>query len=125
MFAEETVNSIGQRQPELTAQLFNPSYDKDWFENTALTVRGNIGPLKALYAGAYLVRNIEQVQDYTNYNRDSPYADYYQCIPGPVPAARCLPPRFLADATSASSLTPSTAKPRASGADGLMRAWAG
>jgi len=92
VFAEETVNSVGQRQPELTAQLFNPSFDKDWFENTALAVRGSIGPLKALYAGAYLVRNIEQVQDYTNYNRGSPYADYYQCIPGPVPAARCFSP---------------------------------
>jgi len=92
VFTEEAVNSLGQHQPELTTQLFNPSYNEDWFENSALTLTGHIGSLKALYAGAYLVRNIEQVQDYTNYNRGSPYADYYQCIPGPVPAARCFSP---------------------------------
>jgi len=92
IFTEEAVNSLGQRQPELTAQLFNPSYNNDRFENTALTLNGHVGPLKVLYAGAYLVRNIEQVQDYTNYDRGSPYADYYQCIPGPVPAARCFSP---------------------------------
>jgi len=92
VFAEEAVNSLGQHEPELTAQIFNPSYNKDWFENTALTVSGHVGPLKVLYAGAYLVRNVEQVQDYTNYDRGSPYADYYQCIPGPVPAARCFSP---------------------------------
>ena len=58
--------------------LFNPSYNKDKFENTALTINGRIGDLKLVYAGAYLVRNISQVQDYTNYSRGK-YADYYQC----------------------------------------------
>ena len=37
--------------------------------------------LKLVYAGGYLVRNIEQVQDYTNYARGV-YADYYQCVAG-------------------------------------------
>ena len=92
VFAEETVNSFGQAQPDLTAQLYNPSYNKDWFENTALTLSGRAGPLKLLYAGAYLVRNIEQVQDYTGYARGGLYADYYQCIPGPTPPARCFSP---------------------------------
>ena len=50
-------------------QLYNPSYDKDRFENTALTIDGRVGALKLVYAGAYLVRNVEQVQDYTNYAR--------------------------------------------------------
>jgi outer membrane receptor protein involved in Fe transport len=58
--------------------LFNNSYNKDRFENTAWTLNGRLGDLKAVYTGAYLVRNVEQVQDYTNYARGV-YADYYQC----------------------------------------------
>ena len=57
----------------------NPSYDKDKFENTALTVNGRIGALKLVYAGG-LPRSARtnQVQDYTNYSRGT-YAGYYQC----------------------------------------------
>jgi iron complex outermembrane recepter protein len=93
VFAEMAANSLGQPQPALTVQLFNPSYDKDRFENTALTINGRAGVLDLLYAGSYLVRNVDQVQDYTNYARGS-YADYYQCgNPGPTPAtARCFTP---------------------------------
>ena len=65
--------------PDLSVQLYNPSYDKDKFENTSLTINGRIGDLKLVYAGGYLVRNIEQVQDYTAYARGV-YADYYQCL---------------------------------------------
>ncbi len=64
--------------PHLSVNLFNDSYDKDKFENTALTVNGQVGPLKLVYSGAYLVRNVEQVQDYTNYARGV-YGKYYQC----------------------------------------------
>jgi iron complex outermembrane recepter protein len=67
--------------PDLSVQLYNPSYDKDRFENTSLTIDGHVGALKLVYAGSYLVRNIAQVQDYTNYARGV-YADYYQCVPG-------------------------------------------
>jgi iron complex outermembrane receptor protein len=58
--------------------LFNNSYDKDKFENTAWTVNGKFGDLKAVYTGGYLVRHVNQVGDYTNYARGV-YADYYQC----------------------------------------------
>jgi outer membrane receptor protein involved in Fe transport len=44
-------------------------------------VNGRIGDLKLVYAAAYLVRNIDAVQDYTNYARGF-YADYYTCVPG-------------------------------------------
>ena len=64
--------------PPLSVTLFKPSYDKDKFENTALTVTGKIGDMKVVYAGGYLVRNIEQQQDYTNYSRGV-YGYYYQC----------------------------------------------
>ena len=78
-----TFNSVGeplgvQQLPPLSVALFEPSYDKDKFENTALTVNGKIGDLKLVYAGGYLVRNIEQQQDYTNYSRGV-FGYYYQC----------------------------------------------
>ncbi len=68
----------GQPLPPYSVNLFNPSYDKDKFENTALEVRGKVGPLSLVYAGAYLDRNIEQAMDYTNYARGR-YGYYYQC----------------------------------------------
>src|SRR5665213_375437 len=60
---------------------FSPAYDKDKFENTALTVNGKIGPLTAIYSGAYLVRNVDQTADYTNYSR-STSGYYYSCAGG-------------------------------------------
>jgi iron complex outermembrane receptor protein len=93
VFAEMAANSLGQPLPDLSVQLYNPSYNKDKFENTALTIDGRVGVLKLLYAGAYLARNIEQVQDYTNYARGM-YVDYYQCAnPTLAPAtAQCFTP---------------------------------
>jgi outer membrane receptor protein involved in Fe transport len=75
-----TGSPIGsQPLPPLSVQLFNPSTDKDRFENTALTINGAVGPLKLVYSGAYLVRHVEQTQDYTNYSRGV-YGYYYQCV---------------------------------------------
>jgi iron complex outermembrane receptor protein len=96
VFAEMAANSLGEPQPPLSVQLYNPSYDKDKFENTALTINGRVGALKLVYAGSYLVRNVDQVQDYTNYARGL-YADYYQCVnPGPTLAtAQCFTPSSI------------------------------
>ena len=91
VFTEMAANSLGDPQPDLSVQLYNPSYDKDKFENTALTINGRIGGLKLVYAGSYLVRNVEQVQDYTQYSRTL-YADYYQCVGPPSAAAQCFTP---------------------------------
>ena len=74
--------------------LFNPSYNKDKFENTAWTINGKIGDLRAVYTGAYLVRNVTQLQDYTNYARGL-YGGYYQCHgaePANGLAAACCSP---------------------------------
>jgi outer membrane receptor protein involved in Fe transport len=71
-------SSDGAPVQPLQVTLFNNSFDKDKFENTAWTVNGKIGPLKAVYTGAYLSRSVSQIQDYTNYSRGV-YADYYQC----------------------------------------------
>ena len=64
--------------PPLSVNLFNPSYNKDRFEDTAVRVRGKAGPLSVVYSGSYLDRNVEQSQDYTNYARGR-YGYYYQC----------------------------------------------
>ena len=85
-------SGTGQNLPDLSVQLYNPSYDKDRFENTAITVNGKVGPLSLVYSGAYLVRNVEQVQDYTAYARGT-YTDYYQCVPpSGSTAAQCYSP---------------------------------
>src|SRR5580658_1786569 len=91
VFAEMAANSLGEPLPDLSVQLYNPSYDKDKFENTALTIDGRVGALKLVYAGAYLVRNVEQVQDYTNYTR-GPYVDYYQCADPTTTTLECFSP---------------------------------
>jgi len=71
---------IGARPlPQNSVALFNPSYDKDKFENTALVINGHVGDLKLVYSGGYLVRNVEQQQDYTNYSRGV-FSTYYQCV---------------------------------------------
>jgi iron complex outermembrane receptor protein len=63
---------------DLNVQQYNPSTDLDKFEDSAWTVNGRIGALKLVYTGGYLVRNVDQKADYTNYAR-SPFAAYYQC----------------------------------------------
>jgi iron complex outermembrane recepter protein len=96
VFTEMAADPAGNPQPDLTVQLFNPSYDKDRFENTALTIDGSAAGLKFLYAGAYLVRHVEQVQDYTAYAHNGFYVDYYQCVnPGPPALAKCFTPSSI------------------------------
>jgi outer membrane receptor protein involved in Fe transport len=87
-------SSAGETLPDLGVQLYNPAYNKDRFENTALTVNGKLGDFKLVYAGSYMVRNIEQQGDYTNYARGV-YADYYQCtnpLTQPGTKSQCYSP---------------------------------
>ncbi len=78
VFWEEQYDGAGKPLPPLSVQLYNPSYDKDKFEDTQLTIAGRIRDLKFLYTGGYLDRNVNQQVDYTNYSRAS-YVGYYQC----------------------------------------------
>ena len=87
-FAQYPVGSDYGVNPAAPQQLgpwegtfFSPAYDKDRFENTALTINGKIGDLKLVYAGAYLVRHVDQTADYTNYTR-STSGYYYTCAGG-------------------------------------------
>ncbi|MDE2294903.1 MAG: TonB-dependent receptor plug domain-containing protein [Gammaproteobacteria bacterium] len=85
VFYQMPYSSDGVKLQPLQVTLFNNAYNKDKFENTAWTVNGKFGQLNAVYTGAYLVRHVEQVGDYTNYARGV-YADYYQCYgPGGGP----------------------------------------
>ena len=78
VFYQQPFASDGGALQPLEVTLFNDAYDKDRFQSTAWTLNGKVGPLKAVYTGGYLVRNVDQVGDYTNYARGV-YADYYQC----------------------------------------------
>jgi iron complex outermembrane receptor protein len=94
VFYQMPFASDGQPLPQQSVTLFNDSFNKDKFENTALTINGRISDLKVVYTGAYLVRNVSQIQDYTNYARGA-YADYYQCHgaePANGLAAKCYSP---------------------------------
>jgi outer membrane receptor protein involved in Fe transport len=79
--------SLQQPLPDLSVESFVPSWNHDRFENTALTINGRVGDLKLVYTGGYLVRNVEQQQDYTGYARGA-NAAYYQCMPYGAPAAQ-------------------------------------
>ncbi|HUO96434.1 MAG TPA: TonB-dependent receptor [Steroidobacteraceae bacterium] len=85
VFYQQPFASDGQALSPLQVTLFNDSYNRDRFSNTAWTLNGRIGALKAVYTGGYLTRHVEQVGDYTNYARGV-YADYYQCY-GPASGA--------------------------------------
>lgn len=78
VFYQMPNSSDGEPLPRQSVTLFNDSFNIDRFENTALTINGRFGDLRAVYTGSYLVRNVAQVQDYSNYSRGL-YADYYQC----------------------------------------------
>jgi len=55
---------------------FQPAYDKDHYESTSWTLNGKLGDLKAVYAGSYLDRKIQQQADYSNYLRSAVGSDY-------------------------------------------------
>ncbi|HLJ37456.1 MAG TPA: TonB-dependent receptor [Steroidobacteraceae bacterium] len=97
VFYQQPNGSDGETLAPLQVTLFNPAYDTDRFESTAWTVNGKIGDLKLVYTGGYLVRNVDQVGDYTNYARGV-FADYYQCY-GPLYDASLTPTCFSPSAS--------------------------
>jgi len=82
VFYQLPKSSEGVALAPLQVTSFSPSWNKDKFTNTSLTVNGKIGDLKLLYSGGYLNRNIDQVNDYSDYARGV-YGGYYQCLHAP------------------------------------------
>src|SRR5579864_4956651 len=78
VFYQQPNASDGAPLQPLEVTLFNPAHNNDKFEMTSLTIDGRLGPLKGVYTAGYLVRNVDQSGDYTNYSR-AVYAEYYQC----------------------------------------------
>ncbi|MGC1388775.1 MAG: TonB-dependent receptor [Steroidobacteraceae bacterium] len=80
-FTQFPIGSEGQALGPWQDTSFAPAVDKDKFENTAWTLNGKIGDLRAVYTGAYLDRNLYQTNDYTNYARSNG-GYYYSCTGG-------------------------------------------
>lgn len=89
-FTQFPIGSDGQKLGPWEVTAFTPAYDKDKFENTSWTINGKIGDLRAVYTGGYLVRNIDQTNDYTNYAR-SAGGWYYSCTGGTGLGAKTTP----------------------------------
>jgi len=97
VFYQMPNGSDGEKLGPLEVTLFNNASTKDDFSNTAWTVNGKFGDLRAIYTGGYLVRHVDQVGDYTNYARGV-YANYYQCYGANADLTR-LPTCFSPSAT--------------------------
>ncbi|HEX4270862.1 MAG TPA: TonB-dependent receptor [Rhizomicrobium sp.] len=70
---------------------FTPSYNKDFYSNTAWTVNGKVGDLKLVYTGGYTSRDIHEQMDYANYSR-SAGGMYYQCVNAKAPFGNAAQP---------------------------------
>ena len=81
----------GEPLPPLQVTLFTPVVRQGQvreYRADRRTARSAI--IKVVYAGGYLVRNVEQQQDYTNYSRGV-YGYYYQCAGYSKQQARAEP----------------------------------
>ena len=65
---------------DLKYQHFFPEYRNDKFVQAALTIEGKLGNWDVTYAGAYLDRKANAVNDYTDYAEA--YDSYYQSVGG-------------------------------------------
>ncbi|HKD54655.1 MAG TPA: TonB-dependent receptor [Steroidobacteraceae bacterium] len=99
VFYQQPNASDGAPLQPLEVTLFNPASNRDRFSNTSWTVNGKFGALHAVYTGGYLVRNVDQIGDYTNYARGV-YADYYQCYGPGSGYVATLPSRCFSPSAS-------------------------
>src|ERR1700722_20820631 len=83
-FDEYPQSPNGQNLATNQIVAFEPAYNHDKYESTAWTLNGTFGdlgafgPLKGVYTGSYLVRNMHQQTDYSNYLR-SGAGSLYDC----------------------------------------------
>jgi len=69
---------------------FFPDSLQDEFSQTSWTLEGRLGTLEAVYAGAFLDRDVQQSIDYTGYNNSGAYIPWYTCTYDAV--RECLDP---------------------------------
>ena len=63
----------------LGVQLYNPSFDKDKFENTVLTINGRVGAPERGLCGSLPGAQRRPGQDYTSYSRGVLFTRTIQC----------------------------------------------
>jgi outer membrane receptor protein involved in Fe transport len=73
-FDDYPVSTNGTALAPYQIDAFTPSFNKDRYESTSWTLNGKLpgllgpfGDLRAVYTGSYLVRHIQQQNDYSNY----------------------------------------------------------
>tara|TARA_Y100000768_G_scaffold40183_1_gene26345 strand:- start:4553 stop:7147 length:2595 start_codon:yes stop_codon:yes gene_type:complete len=94
---------------DLEIQRYTNDQIEDEYDNMSLTLKGSIGDLEVVYAGAYTDRTSDQDVDYTDYLFVGQYLPYYICdyyvtytsfAPGNVPTGTCGAPNLLVDSTT-------------------------
>jgi len=93
VFYQMPKSSDGDPLPPRSVTLFNDSYSKDKFENTAFGLSTASRPPQAVYTGAYLIRKMRQYRT-TRTTRVGKYADYYQFMARSLrtPGLTCFSP---------------------------------
>ncbi|HYK99671.1 MAG TPA: TonB-dependent receptor [Steroidobacteraceae bacterium] len=81
-FQQYPIGTDGQTLGPWEETSFVPQWEKDKWENTAWTLNGKLGDIKAVYTGSFLSRTIDNAVDYSNYTR-SGGGFYYTCAGGP------------------------------------------
>jgi outer membrane receptor protein involved in Fe transport len=64
---------------DLEIQRYSDDTNEDSFDNMSLTLKGSIGELEVVYAGAYTDRATDQNIDYTDYLFVGQYVPFYIC----------------------------------------------
>ncbi|MFT7472632.1 MAG: iron complex outermembrane receptor protein [Kiritimatiellia bacterium] len=89
---------------DLEIQRYQEDSLEDTFSNTSWTLKGMLGELEVVYAGAFTEREADQLVDYADYMFSSNYIPYYICDstvsypssnPGGVPVGTCQAPNLF------------------------------
>ena len=91
-FNDYPLDPNGKALGDYQITAFEPAYDKDKYESTAWTLNGRFGDLKAVYTGSYMVRHIDEQQDYSNYLRSGSGAAYLCSGMGTYAGSAFTPP---------------------------------
>jgi outer membrane receptor protein involved in Fe transport len=85
---------------DLEIQRYQEDSLEDTFSNTSWTLKGMLGELEVVYAGAFTDREADQLVDYADYLFVGQYLPYYVCdgsvsYPGADPMGTCQAPNLF------------------------------